>query len=298
MRDYTTALQGNSPFRHYPNEKLTQEAAAAPRMVRLSELDYLLLGIINRVLIATSLLLYLYLEAAGLKNATVDDIRGCLRRLADSGYLNRMRFRTATGQSNLQVYTLSEHGRKAVESSGRSALRSGYVDRMDALHAKRQLAALQFVIGQGYITESPYMAFGRLVRAVNDTTGNRLFRPQAVVQTRDKTLFVEAVRNTPGAPADLVRKLNRIRDTLTGGQLNLTGPENYEVVVVAEDSGHMSRLMQELNEKLTGTLPFRLYFTNDQNTYFRNRKLYMLPERQNISFKLPKIVAELFGIRN
>lgn len=298
MREYTTAIQTSSPFRHYPNEKLTQEAAAVPRTVRLSQLDHLLLGIINRVLIVSGLLLYRYLEMAGLENVTLDDIRGCLRRLADNGYLNRMRFQTSTGQSNLQVYTLSDHGRKAVEGTGRSALRSGYVDRMDSLHAKRQLAALQFVIGQGYVPDSPYMAFGRLVRAVDDTTGNRLFRPQAVVQTEDKTVFVEAVRRAGGAAEDLIRKLNRIQDTLGGGQLNLTGPENYEVVVVAEDNSHMYQLMQELAGKLPGGFSFRLYFSNDQNTYFQNRKLYMLPEKQNVSFKLPTMLAELFGIRN
>lgn len=296
MTEYKTVQAGASPFQFYPMERLVEANTGSPNAIRLSELDRLLLGIINRVLIITGLLAHRYLEAAGLQDVSLEDIRACLRRLADNGYLNRFRFQTPTGHSNLQVYTLGELGRRAVETRGRSLLRTGYVDNMDSLHAKRQLAALQFVIAQGYVTEATHTSFGRLVRATYDPAGNHLFRPQAVVQLEEKTIFVEAVRNSGGAAEELVCKLNRINDTLSGGTpLNLTGAETYEVVVVAESHSHMTRLMEELEDRLRGKLSFRLHFTNDQDTFCRNGRLYALPEKRYFGGKFTEKLAGLFG---
>lgn len=297
MTEYRNSQPGTSPFQFYPNERLVEVNAGTPHTIRLSELDRLLLGVINRVLIITSLLAYRYLEAAGLENVGLDDIRSCLRHLADNGYLNRLQFQTPTGQSNLQVYTLGELGRRTVESAGRTVLRAGYVDRMDSLHAKRQLAALQFVIAQGYVPEAAHTAFGRLVREIDDPTGNHLFRPQAVVQAKEKIVFVEAVRTNNGAVDDLVRKLKRINGTLaSGGPLNLTGPKNYVVVIVAESYQNMTQLMQELTGRMHGKFSFKMYFTNDQDTFRKNGRLYELPERQGFGYKLTGKLAELFGL--
>lgn len=296
MTQNKNAQMGSTPFQFYPNERLVEVSAGSPSPIRLSELDRLLLGIINRVLIITGLLAYRYLEAAGLQNINLDDIRACLRRLADHGYLNRLRFQTSIGHSNLQVYTLGDLGRQAVESAGRTVLRAGYVDRMDSLHAKRQLAALQFIIAQGYATEAEHTAFGRLVRDIHDPAGNRLFRPQAVIQTREKTVFVEAVRNSSGSVDELVCKLKRINNTLASSSpLNLTESEVYEVVIVAESHSHMTQLMQELAGKLQGKCSFQLRFTNDQDTFYRNRRLYALPEKRYFGGKFTEKLAGLLG---
>lgn len=296
MAEYKTVQTGTSPFQFYPGERLVEANTGLPNPIHLSELDRLLLGIINRVLIVTGLLAYRYLEAAGSQNISLDDVRACLRRLADNGYLNRLRFRTSSGQSNLQVYTLGELGRQAVESAGRTVLRAGYVDRMDSIHAKRQLAALQFIIAQGYVTEAEHTAFGRLVRDIHDPAGNRLFRPQAVVQMKDKTTFVETVRKNGGSTEELVCKLKRINDTLaSSGPLNLTESENYEVVIVAESHSHMTQLMQELAGKLQKNCSFQLRFTNDQDTFYRNRRLYALPEKRSFGIRLSDKLAELMG---
>ena len=297
MTEYRNSVPERSPFQFYPNERLIAEDAGSPADIRLSDLDRLVLGAINRLVIVTSLLLHRYLISAGLENTTVEDIRTCLRRLTDNGYLNRLRFQTPTGQSNLRVYTLGELGRDVIHDSGRKALRSGYVDRMDSVHAKRQLAALQFVIGQGYVPAAAYTAFGRLVRAMDDPTGERLFRPQAIVTTQEKTVFVEAVRKSAGSVGELVRKLNRIQATL-GSQrpLNLTGPENYEVVIVAQSYQHMRELMEELDNRLQRKFCFTLYFTSDQETFHQTGKLYTLPEKRSFGYKLPGKLAELFGL--
>lgn len=294
MAEYRTVQTDTSPFQFYPSERLVEANTGRPNPIHLSELDRLLLGIINRVLIVTGLLAYRYLESAGSQKISLDDIRACLRRLADNGYLNRLRFQTSAGQSNLQVYTLGELGRQAVESAGRSVLRAGYVDRMDSLHAKRQLAALQFIIAQGYVTEAEHTAFGRLVRDIHDPAGNHLFRPQAVVQTKEKTVFVEAVRQNSSAVDDLVRKLKRINGTLASGDsLNLTGFGSYEVVIVAESCQHMTFLMEELEGRLREKLCFKLSFTNDQDTFCQNKRLYSLPEKQHFGGKFAEKLAEL-----
>ena len=296
MAEYRTVQTGTSPFQFYPSERLVEAITGLPNPIHLSELDRLLLGIINRVLIVTGLLAYRYLESAGSQKISLDDIRACLRRLADNGYLNRLRFQTSAGQSNLQVYTLGELGRQAVESAGRSVLRAGYVDRMDSLHAKRQLAALQFIVAQGYVTEAEHTAFGRLVRDIHDPAGNHLFRPQAVVQTREKTVFVEAVRSSSGSVDELVCKLKRINDTLASGSpLNLTESEGYEVVIVAESHSHMTQLMQELAGKLQGKYSFQLRFTNDQDTFYRNKRLYALPEKRSFDIRFSDKLAGLLG---
>lgn len=287
---------GSSPFRYYPNEQLEEVRAAIPGQIRLSELDQLVLGVINRVLVATSLLLHRYLEDAGLKNTTVDDIRGCLRRLADNGYLTRLRFHTPDGQSNLQVFTLAELGREEIRRRGRNTLRLGYLERMDSIHAKRQLAALQFVIGHGYVPEAAKTSYGRLVRDLRDSTGSHLFRTQAVVQAMDKTIFVEAVRDYPGATEELKKKLKRIRATINSDLLNLTGSQNYEVAIVAECYPHMKRLMQELDGGLPADLRSKLVFANDQDTFFRNKQLHRLPERKNLAGGFWTKWENLFGL--
>ena len=155
---------------------------------------------------------------------------------------------------------------------------------------------MQFVIAQGYVTEAEHTAFGRLVRDIHNPAGNRLFRPQAVVQTREKTVFVEAVRSSSGSVDELVCKLKRINDTLASGSpLNLTESEGYEVVIVAESHSHMTQLMQELAGKLQGKCGFQLRFTNDQDTFYRNRRLYALPEKRSFGIRLSDKLAELMG---
>lgn len=296
MNNNFNSVGSGSPFRYYPNERLEEVRTTIPRQIRLSELDQLILAVINRCLVVTSLLLHRYLEDAGLKDTTADDIRGCLRRLSDNGYLTRLRFHTPDGQSNLQVYTLAELGREEIRRNGRNTLRLGYLQRMDSIHAKRQLAALQFVIGQGYVPESSRTSYGRLVRDLRDTTDSHLFRSQAVIQAHNKTIFVEAVRDYPGATEELKKKLKRIRATINSDLLNLTESQNYEVVIVAECHPHMKRLMQEVDGAVSADLRSRLVFTNDQDTFFRNKQLHRLPERQNLAGGFWTKWEKLFGL--
>lgn len=296
MNNMSRFDSGSSPFRYYPNERLEEVRTCIPSRIRLGELDQLVLGVINRVLVVTSLLLYRYLEAAGLQDATVDDVRGCLRRLADNGYLTRLRFHTPGGQSNLQIFTLAELGREEIRRRGRNTPRLGYLEHIDSIHAKRQLAALQFVIGQGYVPEAAQTSYGRLIRDLRDDTGSHLFRTQAVVQTREKTIFVEAVRDCPGAMEELKKKLKRIRATINSDLLNLTGSQNYEVVIVAECHPHMKRLMRELDGILPGDLRDKLVFSNDQDTFARSQRLYRLPKNQESKYTLPHKLARLFGL--
>lgn len=288
---------GGSPFCYYPGEHLEEVRSTIPTKIRLSELDQLILAVINRCLVVTTLLLHRYLEDAGLKGTTPDDIRGCLRRLADNGYLSRLRFQTPDGQSNLQVFTLAELGREEIRRRGRNTLRLGYLERMDSIHAKRQLAALQFIIGQGYVPLSSQTSYGRLVRDLRDATGSRLFRTQAAVQGKDKTVFVEAVRDCPGATEELKKKLKRIRATLSSDLLNLTGFRNYELVIVAESYQHMKHLMEELDRVLPADFRGRVVFTNDQDTFFRTQRLHRLPERRSFTGTFPAKIAGLFGLQ-
>ena len=288
---------GASPFRYYPNERLEEVRTAAPSQIRLSELDHLVLGVINRTLVTTSLLLHRYLESAGLMNTTVENIRGCLRRLADNGYLNRRRFYTPDGQSNLQVFTLAEPGREEIRSRGRKTPRLGYLEHMDSIHAKRQLAALQFVIGHDYVAEAAQTAYGRLVRDLQDTTGSHLFRPQAVIQAEGKTIFVEAVRDNPGAVEELMKKLKRFRATMNSDEINLSGSRNYELVIVAESYPHMKAVMQELDGNIPADLQNRLVFVNDQDTFFRNKRRFRLPERRSFVGTVSVKIAELLGLQ-
>lgn len=295
MAEYRTMQTGTSPFRFEPGERLVEANTGSPNTIRLSELDRLLLGVINRVLIVNGSLAHRYLEEAGMRESSLEDIRACLRRLADNGYLNRLRFRTAQGQSSLQAYTLAELGRRALENGGRIALRTGYVEHMDSLHAKRQLAALQFVIAHGYVPDAARTSYGRLIRELQDATGSHLFRSQAVIRTQEKTVFVEVVRDNPGSSEELARKLERIQATLRdGNRLNLMTEGEFEVVVVAESYPHMTRLMGEVEAAVPPNLRESLFFTNDQDTFFRSGRLNVLPEKRNTAGKILGKLVDFF----
>ena len=287
---------GCSPFRYFPDEEMEAVKTGTPGQIRLSELDQLVLGVTNRVLLVTGLLLHRYLEEAGLKNTTLDDIRGCLRRLADHGYLTCLRFHAPEGQANLRVYTLAEPGREEIRRRGRTTPRLGYLENMDSIHAKRQLAALQFIIGQGYVPEAAKTSFGRLVRDLRDKTRSHLFRTQAVIQTREKNIFVEVVRDYPGATEELKRKIKRIRATAASDLLNILGPQNWELVIVAESCAHMHQLMQELDRDIPAELRNSVVFTNDQDTFACSRQLHRLPERRSFGSLFPAKLAGFFGL--
>lgn len=253
-----------SPF-SYHSEKLERWSAYEGKPLQLTELEELVLRIVNRVMLITSHLLCEYLEAAGL-NASKDETRKSLARLFDNGYVDMFQFRNCSGHiCGPKVFTVGEFGRKRLHSQGIKPINTHFLEEIDALQVKRQLSALQFIIKEGYVQHAAHTYYCQIVEASNDPA-KRGFRAHALIKTPEKIVCVESVRK--GRVRALSMRLKRMALCFDSNK------KNYEIVVIGENYTAMKRLMNRVDAKLHGPLRNKVFFTSDEERH----SLYMLPD--------------------
>jgi len=268
---FNAAIEKKSPFAAYNGERLNMVSAnPAACTVRLTDLDELILLTINQMLITTAHLLDRHLHNLGLEGVQIDDIRTALARLSESGFLTKYEFVTPVSKAYSRVYTLGQCGQEFVKSRGQRLRMTGYIASLDALHAKRLLASLQYVISRKYSRTAESVTVAGVVVEQKKEAGaetDRIFRPQVTVQCSDHTVFVDAVRRTHRAAEELADKLTRMDETLRCSRyLNISVKADVYVVIVCESTQHMAEVMEELDEYRL-KLCYKLWFTNDAEVF-------------------------------
>jgi len=265
----SAAAEKKSPFAVYSGERLNPASMnTADGNVRLTDLDELVMLTINRMLITTAALLDRHLRDLGLEGVEINELRTVLSKLSEHGYLTKYEFVTAVSRAYARVYTLGPRGQEYVKSRGQRPRMTGYIASLDALHAKRLLASLQYVISRKYSRTAESVTVAGVVAEQNARTeDDHIFRPQVTVQCSDHTVFVDAVRRTPGAVKELVDKLGRMDETLRCSRyLNIPVKAHVDVVIVCESVRHMEEVMEGLTEYRVKPC-FALWFANDTEIY-------------------------------
>lgn len=267
---YDVGGDKKSPFASYKNERLQIFAGNPSRNVQLNDVDKLVMLAVNEMLLATSKLLHTYLMQLGLKSVDIEGIRTSLKKLSETGYLTKMEFSSPTGKSLSKVYTLGAKGQAFIRESGKHPMLSAYIYELDAVGVKRILSAVQFVLSQNYLSGAKSISIATVVAEKwgrDATESAHIFRPNAIVQIENKTVFVESVRRSPGYKDELVKKLERMDECLKYSRyLNVSVNDNAEVIIVCEDFDHMVEVGAAI--KASGfRFSFDLTFTNDNDVY-------------------------------
>lgn len=268
--NYDARGDKKSPFAVYSTERLTFLGGNSARDIELTDVDKLALLAINEMLLSTSKLLHTYLMQLGLKSVDIEDIRASLKKLSGAGYLTKMEFTSPIGKSLSKVYSLDTKGQAFVKSKGKHPMLSAYIYGLDATGVKRILSALQFVLSQNYISKAESVSIATVIaeRGNRDATENaHIFRPNATVRFKDKTVFVESVRRSPAHEDELINKLKRMDDCLKHSKyLNVPVNDNAEVIIVCEDFNHMGCVYRAIKAS-DSRFCFDLTFTNDSEVY-------------------------------
>lgn len=296
---FNTTVNKKSPFAIYPAEKLNVINVGVSREAWLSDVDQLVMLAINEMLVATSTLLHKHLLQLGLEQVDIDEIRASLAKLSCAGYLTKMEFASPTGKSLNKVYSLAIKGQMFVKSKGKHPMLSGYVDGLDATAVKRLLSTLQFIISQNYTSKASSISMAAVVaeRGNCDAKENaHIFRPNATVQFKNKTIFVESVRRTFANEDDLLRKLKRINDCLKHSKyLNTAIHDTVEIVIICEDFEHMLSVVSAVKSS-KDRFCFNLAFTNDLDAYNQPEScLYPYESKKKVWEKTLAIVSRIVG---
>lgn len=270
---FNNASNKKSPFAIYPAERLNiMNEVTRNDIMLMSDLDQLVMVAINEMLLTTCHILHKHLLQLGLKKVEIDEIRTSLAKLSSAGYLTKMEFVSSIGSSYHKVYTLSSKGQIFIRSKGKHPMLSGYIEGLQAAAIKRLLSATQFIVSQNYVSKASSISIAAVVAERGSCDANEnghIFRPNAIVQFSDKTVFVESVRRTNNNEQELIRKLKRIDDCLKHSKyLNITVHEPIEVIVVCEDAAHMYSVMSAVeSSKFRGC--FKMVFTNDMDVFHK-----------------------------
>lgn len=267
---FNTVANKKSPFAIYPAEKLNVVNVGVSRDTRLSDVDQLVIFAINEMLVSTSALLHKHLLQLGLENVGIDEIRSSLAKLSSAGYLTKMEFASLAGKSLNKVYSLAIKGQVFVKSKDKHPMLSGYVAGLDAAAVKRLLSTLQFIISQNYTSKASSISMAAVVAetGICDAKENaHIFRPNATIQFKNKTVFVESVRRTFANEDALLRKLERVDDCLKHSKyLNTAIHNTIEIVVICENLEHMFSVINAVKSS-KDRFCFNLVFTNDLDAY-------------------------------
>ncbi|MBE6551900.1 MAG: hypothetical protein E7665_07180 [Ruminococcaceae bacterium] len=294
-----TAVNKKSPFAVFYAEKLNVINVGVSRDTQLTDIDQLAMLAINEMLVSTSALLHKYLLQLGLEEVDINEIRASLAKLSGAGYLTKMEFASPAGKSLNKVYSLAAKGQMFVKSKGKHPMLSGYVDGLDATAVKRLLSSLQFILSQNYISKATTISMASIVAErgnCNAKENDHIFRPNATIQFKNKTVFVESVRRTFAGEDDLLRKLKRIDNCLKHSKyLNTEIHETVEIVIICEDFDHMLSVISAVKAS-KDRVCFDLAFTNDPDVYNQPENcIHPYKPRKTVWEKILAVVSRIVG---
>lgn len=257
-----------SPFAVYGGETLKNSSGefVMPHF-EPSELEQLILILTEKFLVVTSILLYEEMKELQVENITQIDIQRRLKKLANAGFLVKQMFSTPDGNhSATAVYKLGFRGIGYLKGLGRRARLQGYLAQSDATHIKRILSAVQFVVKHRIAPEDFEICPIVMVPQKNpETSADKIFRPQAMIRSEDRTVFVEAIRQNEAWKQEILDKLNRIAAVINSKKKNIP-IQNPTLVLVAESTKHMQEVIKLVESEYVYS-KIEIFYTADPIIY-------------------------------
>lgn len=234
-----------SPFAVYYGETFENATGEVMPHFEPSELEQLILIMVDKFLVVTSILLCEAIKSLQVGNITQADIQGRLKKLANAGFLVKHVFSTPDGNhSATAVYKLGFRGIGYLKGLGKRARLQGYLAQSDATHIKRILSAVQFVVKQKVAPEDYEICPIVMVPTKDpEMRTDKIFRPQAMICSEDRTVFVESIRQNETWKQEIVDKLNRIATVINSKKKNIP-IQNPALVLVAESTKHMQEIIK------------------------------------------------------
>lgn len=262
-----------SPFK-FSREKLIRIPGRPINLRCLTGDEARLLNLVNRAVAVTP---GIAAVQSGMTNAAAKKI---LEKLCSAKYLQKYASRE---DSRLVVYLLGPNGQELLNCKKREIL--------TPLQLKKILAANQFLNLHNAWAKPENVRIRPLVCEAELRPGyftDRAFRPDAMVQKEDHTLFVFSVRSDAAA-------LETLHDDLEAAERTLFSPArlNFEtrdsrVVLVCEDPGHQERVAAELQ-----ACAFPVYLTNDHDAFNGIREMRCLEKKSVAHCAADRIAAIL-----
>ena len=283
--------EANTPFAAFDG---TFEPVGIERPIcyYMNEVDKLMVEFVNTHRVLTLNQLWQLLQERLDRTLSRVQVDEWAQRLVEAAFLDRGDFRRGD-RIVRKVYGIGRRGRGYIGSMCPGVHIANHLSSMwePLVDIPRLLSTNQFLLN----TCVPQDSFSvcRKVYVPDSNRSDTVFRANAVIEQTNRTTFVDAVRRAPSAAerraaeADLLGKLERINNVVTGGaQIDIVNPG---CVLIAEDMGHMRELMQLCSRR---RYRFELYFTADCLTYHTPENcLYAVEKRRNFLLALWTSIA-------
>lgn len=281
-----------SPFSIFEGERIHRYTVDTPCCIWLTELDKQICIELSKFLVLSSDLLYRLFMNKGLTYEK-KEIQNRLQRLGRSGYVQKIGFETDRGgYSAAKAYILLGRGVGLVNSLGIRYKLGGFLAEQDHVGLKRILSANQLLINGKYENSK----VGQIVLIEPKSEKEKascLFRPTAICLNDEGEAyqFIESVRRTTTAKADLCDKLERVIKVMKDKKnANIKISKDVSIIIVAEDYRHLCELTKT-TEKFRNKL--NILFTYDLAVYSSDDFLYeYCPDKRSGFFK--EILAACF----
>ncbi len=269
----------SSPFAVYADETSVHEKRyslpATP-----TEVDKAILHIINKTMFSTSAILMVQLKNMGV-DVDITNVKNRLRRLSEAEFLAAYRFKLPDGgKSSHLAYRLAWRGAGYLKANGVQPRMITYLASIseDATAVKKILSASQMLIRTGASLDTVQFCQPVFVPSKDPTRkSSKIFRPQAVIQSNDRTIFVEAVRQNANWETELMDKLARMEIVCRSRQTNIP-VRDPALVLVAESAAHMGMLLRMMERK---PVSFQVYITADPLVYTNPKACLYTLKRAN-----------------
>lgn len=283
----------NSPFMAYMDDRFSFIPPENPRTIPLTDIQKAIILCINELMLCTGVTLFRFLCEIGL-TADNNTVQKQLKILVTNSYVSKFEFVSeGGGKSAAKAYTVGHKGRGFLMNLNKQTCNVGFIQSLDSVHAKKYLAAAQFVAFSASATDCFCIAQPIFVPSPNGKS-NKIFRSNAMIQSPDgkETAFVEAIRQNVGWQSEMVEKIDRIDDVVNSSKkLNVSIGENKFVILIAESLAHMKNIMSILRTKRYRC--FTLLFTYDTailDETDSSKRLFKFPE-----VKTSSILDRLFS---
>lgn len=261
-----------SPFSIFEGERIHRYTVDNPCGIWLTDLDKQICMALSKFLVLSSDLLYRLFTNQGLTYEK-KDIQHRLQRLGHSGYVQKIGFETDCGYSAAKAYILDRRGIGLVNSLGLRYKLGGFLAEQDNVGLKRILSSNQLLINGKYEN----VKVGQIILIEPKSEKEKascLFRPTAICLNDEGEAyqFIESVRRTATAKADLCDKLERVIKVMKDKKnANVKISKDVSIIIVAEDYRHLCELIATI-EKFRNRL--NILFTYDLAVYSSDDYLY------------------------
>jgi len=275
-RAFTLEDNSTSPFAVYENETISHEKKY-PIPITPTRIDHEILTILSNAHFCTTALILAELSKQRIPFEE-SNVRNRIHQMCKAEFLMGYHFYTEDGgRSSHMALRLGWRGVGYLRAQGIQTKLGTYLANVaeDPVVTKKILSAVQYIIRSDIPLEDVQFCQAVFAPAKDASKSKKIFRPQGVVQSADKTVFLEAIRQTQNWQTQLAEKLNRIEAVCRARTTNIT-VRNPTLVLIAESCTHM-RMILSMLEKRGCSIP--VYFTADTLVY-RNPDacLYQLPK--------------------